>query len=249
MLRVAMANGSKEAAGPSVRHASANGQARTETAAKPGNPPGPGLPILTSYDIFEVCIGRAGNLLKIHDAAHGKQGKPERYLADAHRAAIVLAISALDAFVRTFLVDRIRRLLADKSATLPGLLSEQIRKFLKDDQLLEAARKDDLLDRVEKAFQADFERRSFQGTRSIGEIMKLIGHDDIFHEVAKAAKMNEEQLCASLDHFTNRRHVVAHRGDYDLHQRPQKENVVTKRDAQDCIKTVKVVALHISKIG
>ena len=62
----------------------------------------------TPFEVFNYCIERAENLIKIHQAAHGKKTKPEKYLADAHRAAIVLSISALDAFIRTFVIEKIR---------------------------------------------------------------------------------------------------------------------------------------------
>ncbi len=61
--------------------------------------------------------------------------------------------------------------------------------------------------------------------------------------------MNEETLCQDLDRFTDRRHVIAHRGDYDLTENPPVENVVTKKDAEDCIKTVALVAQQIHELG
>jgi hypothetical protein len=203
----------------------------------------------SSFGIFEYCIERAKNLLKIHEAAHGKKAKPEKYLADSHRAAIVLAISALDAFIRSFVIAHIRSLLANKTAALPEALANRIKTFLKDDGLLEAARKDDLLDRVEKAFRDDFEKRSFQGTRQITESLKLVGYGDIFHEVAISAGENEDTLRQRLDRFTNRRHAIAHRGDYDLSQNPPNEQPITKKDALECIKTVALIATHINKLG
>lgn len=200
------------------------------------------------YEIFIFCIERAENLIKIHQAAHGKKTKPEKYLADAHRAAIVLSISALDAFIRTFVIEKIREQIANKSNRLPPPLVDKIKRFCDADSLLEAARKDDLLDRVEKAFLNDFEKRSFQGTKNINEILKLIGIDDVFHLVAHKAKMNEDQIKADLDKFTERRHLIAHRGDYDLQQQPPKENVITKKYVTECIKLVKVVARNIKEL-
>jgi hypothetical protein len=203
---------------------------------------------LGPFEVFDLCIERAKNLIKLHTAAHGKRSKPEKYMADAHRAAIVLAVSALDAFVRTFVVAKARQLLADRSRAIPPALVDQIKRFLKDDELLDAARKDDLLDRVEKAFRSDFERRSFQGTKNIAEYMKMVGYDDIFHEVAIKAKLNEDSLRGDLDKFTKRRHAIAHRGDYDLDQNPPKENVITKAAAEACIKMVTTIAKHINAI-
>lgn len=204
---------------------------------------------LTSYDIFELCVQRARNLIKLHRAAHGKAGKPEKYAADAHRAAIVLAISALDAFVRDLAITHARTLLASKSRALPTALSAHIKKFLSDDELLEAARKDDLLERVEKAFRSDFERRSFQGTKNIEEQLRIVGYEDVFHVIAIRAQMNEEKLRIDLDRFTARRHSIAHRGDYDLNENPPKENPVTKKDAEDCVKLVCRIAKYMHGLG
>jgi len=203
---------------------------------------------MSSFEIFNCCIERAKNLLKMHEAAHGKKAKPEKYLADAHRAAIVLAISALDAFIRAFVITRVRSLLGDKTMILPPPLVEKIKAFLKDDVLLEAARKDDLLDRVEKAFRNDFEKQSFQGTRQITESLKLVGYSDIFHQVAISAEENEDTLRGRLDRFTQRRHAIAHRGDYDLSVNPPEEQSITKKDAQECIKMVILIATHINKL-
>jgi HEPN superfamily RiboL-PSP-like protein len=223
----------------------------TATAPGLGTVPssGGGTPPLTSLDIFARCIERAENLIKIHEAAHGRQARPEPFLSDAHRAAIVLAISALDAYVRSFVVSNARNIIANKAKTLPAALASQIKNYLREDALLEAARKDDLLDRVEKALRDDFEKKSFQGTKSITDALKLLGHEDIFHEVAVSAGVNEDNLRERLDHYTQRRHDVAHQGDYDISQNPPQENPITKKDAEDCIKIVEMVAINIDKVG
>ncbi len=209
----------------------------------------PGDETHSAHDIFLLCIARARNLVKLHKAAHGRQARPEPYMSDAHRAAIVLAVSALDAFVRSFVVDRVRSILADRANPLPSELATRIKAFLKEDQLLEAARRDDLIERVAKAFRADFSRRSFQGTKVIAEYVRLVGIDDIFHDVAVAAGRNQDTLCADLDRFTERRHAIAHRGDYDISVNPPRELVISKKDAEDCIKVMTVVAKHIHELG
>jgi hypothetical protein len=208
-----------------------------------------GVKPVTPFTIFNLCIERAHNLIKIHEAAHGTKAKPEKYLADAHRAAIVLTISALDAYIRSLIISKIREILANKTQLLPVSLFEQIKKFLNQDVLLEAARKDDLLDRVEKAFQSDFERKSFQGTKNIEDYMKMAGFDNIFHAVAMNAGINEDTLRSNIDRFTNRRHTIAHKGDYNLKEQPPRENVITKKDAQECIKIVTIVAKEIHKLS
>lgn len=219
-----------------------------QTDPSPGAPSAT-TPALTSFDIFELCVARARNLIKLHQAAHGKAGKPEPYASDAHRGAIVLAIAALEAFVRDFVIHHARQRLSNKAQTLPDALKDRIKKFLNDDALLDAARKDDLLERVEAAFRSDFEKRSFQGTRNIEDLFRVVGFDSIFHEVAVSAGINEDTLRAQIEGFTKRRHAIAHRGDYDLNQRPPRENGITKRDAEDCVRLVCLIAKHMHEVG
>jgi hypothetical protein len=214
-------------------------------------PPGPTAPVAQSagaYDVFSLCVSRAKNLLKIHQAAHGSQARPEAFLADAHRAAIVLSISALDAYVRTCCLEKIRGLLANKSQALPPSLSSEIKRMLKEDSLLDAARQDDLLSRVEKAFRQDFEKRSFQGVKNITDCLQLVGFEDIFHEVAVSASMNEDNLKQQLNTFTKRRHTIAHQGDYDLSQNPPVENSIRKKEAEECIRLVSKIAEAIHNL-
>lgn len=239
----------KEASPVTGPKASPAATVNPSTGGTPGDSMAASLTPVTSIEIFQWSIERASNLLKIHGAAHGKRSKPEKHLADAHRAAIVLAISALDAFIRSFVVSEIQALLATRRASLPGELAAKIKSFLKDDGLLDAARNDDLLERVGKAFRKDFEKRSFQGVSQITESLKLLGHEDVFHEIAGNSGTNEDGLKIKLDEFTNRRHVIAHRGDYDLAQNPPRELPITKRHVEECIKIVTLIATEIHKLG
>ncbi len=135
--------------------------------------------------------------------------------------------------------------MADKKMSIPDPLKDQIRKFIKDDELFEAARKDDLHVRVEKAFRNDLEKRSYQGPAGIEEALKLVGYPGILHQVAMNSRSNEDQLRTDLERHTKRRHSIAHRGDYDMEQNPPVEKPIKKKDAEDCIKMVKLIAHHI----
>ncbi len=72
------------------------------------------------------------------------------------------------------------------------------------------------MERVDEAFRSDFEKRSFQVTKNIEEHLRIVGYENVLHEVAVKAHLNENTLRADLDRFTLRRHAIAHRGDYDL---------------------------------
>lgn len=208
----------------------------------------PVIPSTTAYSVFQSSVKRAKNLLEIHKMAHGAQSRPQAFLADTHRAAIVLAISALDAFVRTLVIDRIVSTVANPSITISDKLRQQIKDYLTCDIILDAAREGDLSSKIEQAFTKRFEERSFQGVDKITEAMKLIGFDDIFSTIAKSASVNEATLKSTLGKFTKRRHIIAHRGDYDLSQTPPVEKKILKKDAVECIKTVERVAHEINKL-
>jgi hypothetical protein len=169
-------------------------------------------------------------------------------LADALRASIVLAVSALDAFVRTFVVNKILERVSDVTQTLPDKLREQIKEYLGTDTLLDAARIGDLRSRVDKAFRDHFEEQSFQGVKNISLAMRLIGYEDVFKTVAQNPSKNEDHLKRDLAIFTKRRHIIAHCGDYDFAQTPPKVNKISMAQANECIKLVELIAEEIHKL-
>ena len=223
------------------------GKAASTTAVGTSSPP-PSASPTTSYSLFQSSIKRAQNLLKIHKLAHGAQARPPAFLADAHRAAIVLAVSALDAYVRAFVIDKIVFKVANPSEVISVKLREQIQESLGAESILDAARQGDLSSRVEKAFREKFDDQSFQGVKKITATMKLLGFDDVFATIARAASVNETNLKGDVGRFTKRRHIIAHCGDYDLNQAPPVENKILKKDVANCIKTVELVAHEINKL-
>jgi len=203
---------------------------------------------ITSYGIFEKCIVRAENLISLHDSTENIDEVSEEHYCDCYRAAVVLSISALDAFIRKTLVSEIRKILSDDSKPVNSDLSEYIKNLLNQDKLLDAARKYNLLDQVEAAVKNDFETKSFQGEWKIVTYLKMVGYKDIFSDVSIKADINEKNLKRKLNLYTTRRHVIAHSGDYDLNQTPPKENNIQKAYAKDCIDTVRLFAETIHDI-
>lgn len=157
-------------------------------------------------------------------------------------------MAALDAFVRTLVVEKIVARIADQTKTVPEDLKQQAQEILGKEGLFDAARSGDLGSRLEKAFRLKFEDKSFQGIKNIEDALRLIGHEKVFHTIAKSACVNEDNLKGDLARFTKRRHIVAHCGDYDLTQTPATENKILKEDVKACIKLVKLVAEEINKL-
>lgn len=198
----------------------------------------------TSYDIFLKTIKRANNLINTHHEGD----KCEELHLDSFRAAVVLSISALDAYIRTLVVEKILFRLTDKSKELPIKLKEYLKGLLNQDALLEAARKYEFNEKVEKAIRGDFETKSFQGEYRIDFYLELVGYKDIFEKVSHSANKNKSRLRGDIERFTKRRHIIAHCGDYDLNQIPHTENDIDKQYAKDCVEIVKLFAEHLNKV-
>lgn len=209
-------------------------------AAVSAAPSGPRTP----YDIFTLCIARAENLLNIE---HGTGPSAASTRADADRAAIVLAISALDAFVRAFVIARINAILTQRIEVSKPLM-KKLQECLTYEELFAAYRDQDLPSRVEQRLWVDFEARSTQGSGRITEYMAMVGIENVFKQVAKKADANEDRLRAELERFTNRRHEIAHRGDYDLSVNPPKEKPIHQDDAHECIRVVTLIAKQIHSL-
>jgi hypothetical protein len=219
-----------------------------ETTAEGTASPPPKISPTTPYELFKKSIVRAQNLLKIHTAVHGKISRPPTYLADIHRAAIVLAVSALDAYIRALVEKRVLMIIKDLTKPIPPSLKKWLKDHLDQDKLLDAAREGDLSSCVGEALKNELESSSFQGIKKIEAAMNLIGIADIFKDVAKSGSMNEQELKNDLGRFTQRRHVIAHCGDYDLTQTPPIENPIKMQDVRDCTKLITKIAEEIEKV-
>jgi len=202
---------------------------------------------LSSFEIFEKCIKRAENLVSVHDATEKIEEISEQHYCDCYRAAVVLSISALDAFIRKVVISEILKSLSEENP-LNEKLTEYIKKLLNQDKLLEAARNYDLHERVEEAVKANFETKSFQGEWKISSYLGMVGYKNIISDVSIKADINERNLREKLSIFTDRRHIIAHSGDYDLNQNPHIEMKIDKEYANECIEIVKLFAKTTNEI-
>jgi hypothetical protein len=207
-------------------------------------PPQSNIESPSAYDIFLKTIKRANNLVDTH-----KEGEEccEEHL-DSFRAAVVLSISALDAYTRTLVIEKILVQLSEPTKEIPEKLKIYIKGLLNQDALLEAGRKYQFKEKVEKSIRADFETKSFQGEYKIDFYMELAGYKNIFEKVTHSANKSESRLRADIEKYTKRRHVIAHCGDYDLTQIPHTEKDIDKEFAKHCIEIVIVFAEHLNKV-
>lgn len=205
----------------------------------------PAIPAdITAYDIFLRCIKRAENLINFHPE---DKSPDEEHYCDAYRAAVVLTIAALDAYIRTVTIIKIKEKIKRKPK-VNDPLCVYIKEIMPHDSLLEAAMNDSFFIEIETQISNDFQKKSFQGERKITYYMTLAGYKNIFGSVATKAKMNEGLLKDDLDKYTKRRHTIAHSGDYDINQIPYKELDIKKDYAKECHKLVSEFTKTLNEI-
>lgn len=201
-----------------------------------------------AFKIFNSGIQRAKNLLSINVISDGsKISISDEKLLDSYRAVIVLSISALDAYVKTFVIAEIKRSLNEK------MLSGDLKKYIKEelfnkDSLHQYVLEDNFYEKVLEKFDEDFEKKSFQGQKTIEKYMKLAGLNQVFKQISNSADKSVDKMLASIENFTQRRHLIVHCGDHDLTQTSLTENKITEKDASDCIDLVTLIANETHKI-
>ena len=196
-----------------------------------------------SYDIFSRAIKRANNLVKVSE-----NSKLSSLCEDSLRAAVVLSISALDAYIRTLVSNKITSILTDSSGEVSSEIRNYVKSIVNNDLMLDAARKYTFKDIVEKAIREDFELKSFQGENRIDFYMKLIGYPDVFETISRSANISCSGLKSDIHKFTKRRHIIAHCGDFDLSNTMLTENAIDKVFTIKCIKVVSTFAEHLHKV-
>lgn len=204
-----------------------------------------------AHKFFNSSIRRAENLLEINVAVGGeKLIIPENKLLDCYRAVIVLSISALDAYIKTFLTLEIKQKLNERN------LSSDLKKYIKEelfnnskDSLYDVVLEANFIETVITKFDEDFEKKSFQGQKSIDRYMRIAGIDKIFKRISRSANISEDNLMSNLERYTNMRHAIVHCGDHDLTQTEPTENKITEKDAKECIELVKLISLEIHKMN
>jgi len=202
-----------------------------------------------AFKIFNSGIKRAENLLKINiDKSNNTLSISEDKLLDSYRAVIVLSISALDSYIKTFLIVEIKKSLKEKK------LSPDLKKYIKEElfnkeELYNVVLEENFYEKVISKFDVDFEKRSFQGQKSIEKFMKLAGVNQVFKQISISADKSVDKLYSSIEKFTTRRHEIVHCGDHDLTQTELTENAVSEENASECIELVKLIANEIHKIS
>jgi RiboL-PSP-HEPN len=163
---------------------------------------------------FSSTHERAGTLLKLHSS--GTAGRPKKEKEDILRAAVMLAVAAVDSYFHDKILERLTPLLqARKGKNLPGDLIKLLEKNCGVEKLLGVLyeeRPHRHIHTIVKQAQADL---TFQKPDKIENALKLIGISDFWYKVA--VKMghgtSKESLKRKLGQYAARRDKIAHEAD------------------------------------
>jgi len=167
---------------------------------------------------FEYTMARVHGLLKIRKQMSTQQGRarPRREVSDLLRSALVLAVSAFDAYCHDCLAfyarDGLVRVLNN------DCLTEELQKFIKDHfkptDLCKMLVKADPQEEFIKAFVGCYDNRSFQDVGRIEKVFAFLGIEGICEKVATRLGQSRDQLAGRMAKIFSSRHSIVHSGDY-----------------------------------
>lgn len=170
-----------------------------------------------AYKTFERVVERSLNLLSLEKTLDELQeSAPKKLLAlsDLSRAAVVLAVAAMDAYFTDVFAENLVRYLKTKGARsqLITLLSEA---GLDTTVALELLAMERPYRRVRRLIETHNERRTTQRTDAIDKLFLAYGIKGFCQRAEGIAK--RKNLMASVHKLVTRRNDIAHDGDINSH--------------------------------
>ncbi len=186
-----------------------------------------------SYKVFEKNLERSRSFLRIFDVDR-TAGRPSNDEKELLRGAIVFAIGALDSFLHDLVLEIVPKFGGDRQA-----LAGALRAIAKDDPGLslrlslapDGVSKED---EFRSALDDWLERKSFQGVAHVVNALAYAGVDLSIEDFDQHTGVHTAER---LDHYTNLRHRIVHRG-----ARP----AVNRGHAQECLDLIAAMARAIN---
>lgn len=176
-----------------------------------------------AYLRFEGVISRSLNMLTLQDAVGklwviAKPGTPLD-LSDMGRAAVVLAVAAMDSYFTDVFVERLVPFIKRKGPTrdLVRLLSEA---GLNTECALQLIVAKSPFRKIRRLVESHLEKTTTQKFEVIDKLFLIYGFKDFSDHVAQYSKKGD-RLLISVKKLVHRRHMIAHEGDVNAHGQPR----------------------------
>lgn len=168
-----------------------------------------------AYENFEALVQRSLNLLALQPAVESffkstGTGREDADSDDIARAAIVLAVAAMDSYFTDIFTELLVPYLKKKGPTkdLIKLLSDA---GLDTKAALEMLKLERPYRRVRSLVENHFEQYTTQRTKVIDELFKCYGINNLSTNAQK--KAGKSTLLRSVSKLIERRHCIVHEGD------------------------------------
>jgi hypothetical protein len=194
-----------------------------------------------AYVVFEKNLHRSEAFLRIFgdERARGQPSNDEKELL---RGAVVFAIGALDAFLHDLVLEIVPRFGGNQER-----LKRALQEIAKEDPslALRVALAPDGVSRTDefrKALDSWLSAKSFQGIDAIVRATGYVGCQFSWADIGTATQTNAPER---LEHFTQMRHGMVHRGESPYIRRDQaREAVSLTRAIADAINAKAVTFYH-----
>jgi hypothetical protein len=169
---------------------------------------------MTNIAIFRLNVARSRALIGTHGQLHNKAGKPKTVVSDVMRAAVVMVVSAFDAFLHGLLSEYVER--AAKLKPPPGALMDLVKEWHLDAKeilpyLLNKKGPSDF----RQLAVAHFADRTLQDPSKVGQVGAVLGVEDLWDEIAAGLNRPVTDLRKEFAAVVKRRHQIAHEADLD----------------------------------
>lgn len=183
-----------------------------------------------AYKVFKKNHRRAQVFIEFFEGSGRPRGRPSANELELLRGAVVFAVSALDAFLHDLILEIIPTFGGETAA-----LREALREIGKSDPGL--ALRVILAPDKEAEFRAALDdwlsTKSFQGVTQVNKAVAYLGLQEPW---ARVEEWTGRSAKSRLEHFTQMRHRIIHRG-----YKPQ----LKKEDAVECVDLVEKIAQEI----
>lgn len=199
---------------------------------------------MRALEAFDSTIKRARALMKAHRKLRGKgRHKRPRFHSELRRAAVVTAVSAMDAYFRDKIVENVRKAIRRTNPQFPQELVEFLGENSKSEELVRTFLKISMRERplahVTTLVARRLNERAFQDPGKIERGLKLIGVTDFWGRIANRLDTTPKQAKDSILPYIRRRHEIVHSGDlYSAKNKKHQVRPISQDFANKCIEDI-----------
>ena len=204
-----------------------------------------------AYEEFVKTNERAQKLIETHKELNPR-GKPKVEHADILRAAVVLCVAAMDAYLHDLVVEKIARFVrAKKGTNLPGGLVTMIKENVSHDRLVGILFEKRPLAHIATVVRKATADRTYQEPAKIEGVLKILGVQDLWFQVGRELGITKEKAKVFIQSYVTRRHEIVHRGDLGAAKKTKgKLRKISRPYAEKCVRDVSkfVEAINTKKM-